>query len=405
MEKRGALHTILCAGVKRFGLDHASGWIVTMLHLAVALFLAGLIIFLFPVNIIVAWSWVGLISIAAIVYIILSTLPVLAIATDCPYSTPFTPISKIIWRPTRPVLSFILHECLILLACPCFTLLLVASIIKSPRISFRASAQWAWGMVERLLKPPLAICEPLFSQATEINLDPTPSRVQFAVERTLLRTDEGAELEVLFSSFLPILNKVFDRFGSQRFEAHRVIMHFVNNLNIFAHFKALILETSPSDNAVPPLILICRSITVFSVASEVLQLIAHHADKKIPSYPNYNIISFCHCWFDLCSTPEWSPRPDPSLQLIAQAYMATLRSNLCRQMKDHRDPWLSNTLMSKHILAVHGPGVCSSCDKLTKQHSEWSLDEPGTFMPHFDLCNLFTLLDDILATPRSIVHL
>jgi hypothetical protein len=38
MEKRGVLHTILRAEVEHFGLEHASNWIVAMLHLAVALF-------------------------------------------------------------------------------------------------------------------------------------------------------------------------------------------------------------------------------------------------------------------------------------------------------------------------------------------------------------------------------
>jgi hypothetical protein len=102
MQKRGVLHTILCAGVERFGLDHATDWIVAMLHLAVAFFVAGLVIFLFPVNAVVAWVSFGLIVISGATYIALSTLP--TVAPDCPYRTPNTPVSSIIWHLVRRLL-------------------------------------------------------------------------------------------------------------------------------------------------------------------------------------------------------------------------------------------------------------------------------------------------------------
>jgi hypothetical protein len=106
MEKRGVLHTILRAEVERFGLEHASNWIVTMLHLAVALFLAGLVIFLFPINIIVAGFSVSLIGLTGLAYAVLSTLP--AFATDCSYRTPLTQVVVPIWTGTKRALPVIL---------------------------------------------------------------------------------------------------------------------------------------------------------------------------------------------------------------------------------------------------------------------------------------------------------
>ncbi|KAI0031456.1 hypothetical protein K488DRAFT_52034, partial [Vararia minispora EC-137] len=88
-QKRGILHVILSQGVGRFGLDCASSWIIAFLHTAVAFFMIGLVVFLFPTNTIVAGISLALIGMAACVYLLLSALPVFS--PDCPYSTPFTP--------------------------------------------------------------------------------------------------------------------------------------------------------------------------------------------------------------------------------------------------------------------------------------------------------------------------
>ncbi|KAI0031455.1 hypothetical protein K488DRAFT_52021, partial [Vararia minispora EC-137] len=87
-EKRAILHVILINGMKRFGLDRASSLIIAILHVAVTFFIIGLVIFLFPINPIVAGTSLGLAGTAACAYLLLTVLPFFY--PDCPFSTPFT---------------------------------------------------------------------------------------------------------------------------------------------------------------------------------------------------------------------------------------------------------------------------------------------------------------------------
>ncbi|KAI0027738.1 hypothetical protein K488DRAFT_29744, partial [Vararia minispora EC-137] len=87
--KRGIHHIFLSKGVRRFGLGRASSWIITFLHVAVTLFMIGLVVFLFPVNSIVAGTSLSIVGMAACVYVVLSVLP--GFSLDCPFNTPFTP--------------------------------------------------------------------------------------------------------------------------------------------------------------------------------------------------------------------------------------------------------------------------------------------------------------------------
>ncbi|KAI0027739.1 hypothetical protein K488DRAFT_28108, partial [Vararia minispora EC-137] len=85
-QTRAILHGILIQGVERYGFDRASSLVVSFLHVAVALFMIGLIVFLFPINSIVAGASLGLAGIAACIYAALTVLPFFS--PDCPYSTP-----------------------------------------------------------------------------------------------------------------------------------------------------------------------------------------------------------------------------------------------------------------------------------------------------------------------------
>jgi hypothetical protein len=79
--------------------------IPTLLHIAVLLFLVGLVDYLFAVNTIIADTILGITVIWAAFYIIITILPVIHL--DCPY---YTPLSDICWRikhmvfrsPARP---------------------------------------------------------------------------------------------------------------------------------------------------------------------------------------------------------------------------------------------------------------------------------------------------------------
>jgi hypothetical protein len=196
--KRGVLHVILCKGVKQFGLDQASDWIITLLHLAVALFMAGLVAFLFYVNTIFAWSSLGLVTISGIVYIVLSAL--LALVPDCPYHLPFVPITNVIYRATILVLGIILAVCVTIIGRLCVALIFAFSKVLSPRRFFQDGARWAWGKVNLLISTLVCFCCPFFSPSTDLGLNVFSSRFQFSVERMLQRSDKIAELEDSFDS-------------------------------------------------------------------------------------------------------------------------------------------------------------------------------------------------------------
>jgi hypothetical protein len=67
--------------------------IPTLLHIAVFLFLVGLVDYLFTINTILAGTILGITAIWAACYIIITILPVIHL--DCPY---YTPLSDIFWR-------------------------------------------------------------------------------------------------------------------------------------------------------------------------------------------------------------------------------------------------------------------------------------------------------------------
>ncbi|KAJ7606935.1 hypothetical protein DFH06DRAFT_1018908, partial [Mycena polygramma] len=91
--RRARVFSFLYFGVRRFGMHVVVDLIPLLLHVALILFLAGLIAFLIPIN----QFMVGLISaslaIFLVVYAIMTLLPI--ISSDCPYRTPF---SGFAWR-------------------------------------------------------------------------------------------------------------------------------------------------------------------------------------------------------------------------------------------------------------------------------------------------------------------
>ncbi|KZV59911.1 hypothetical protein PENSPDRAFT_620429, partial [Peniophora sp. CONT] len=81
-------HIYIRMGVNRYGMDEVVEIMVAMIHLSVALFAGGLLLFLFPVNRIVAYCVTSIISFFVLAYCTASLLSVLN--TDCPYRTPLT---------------------------------------------------------------------------------------------------------------------------------------------------------------------------------------------------------------------------------------------------------------------------------------------------------------------------
>jgi hypothetical protein len=95
---RGPTHAYLRVGVDRFGFNYAVDAIITLLHLSVTLFLAGLLIFLFSLNSTVANTALAVVLALSVVYLILTFLPFLS--HDCPYRTPLTPV----FRPLHKIM-------------------------------------------------------------------------------------------------------------------------------------------------------------------------------------------------------------------------------------------------------------------------------------------------------------
>jgi hypothetical protein len=389
MEKRGIRHIILFKGIKRFGLSHASDFIVALLHLAVALFMIGLVIFLFPINPIVAWSSLCLIAIAAVVYTILSTLPV--VAQDCPYRTPVTPINHLIWRPVSLVLRTVWSASLPLLSSLCFAFILALS----PRRAFRDGLHQARAAAQRLISTFDNLFRPyLFPRAAELDTEPTPLHIRFAVERVLQGADDMVELEDFFDSFSHILDWFLQHYSP---ESLKTVLYFLDELCIADHLKKLLSEKSLSSVAAPPHIFLRRSVIALRVTNRILEIIFRDAYQKDPWLYCLRVMTLCAMWKDFCSSD------DPAIQLVAQAHIAVLRQFLLRLKDDWMYPWSYLYFMDQHILFLHRPSFCSCCKAF--DNDDWfSKETPCSFSPHFGPSNLLTLLNNILTASPATVH-
>jgi hypothetical protein len=95
---RGPIHAYLRVGIDRFGFNYVVDAIITILHISVSLFLAGLLVFLFSLNSTVANTALAIMSTLLLGYLMLTFLPLLT--HDCPYRTPLTPV----FRPPHKVM-------------------------------------------------------------------------------------------------------------------------------------------------------------------------------------------------------------------------------------------------------------------------------------------------------------
>ncbi|KZV71708.1 hypothetical protein PENSPDRAFT_720786, partial [Peniophora sp. CONT] len=86
--KRGPVHSQLSLGIDRFMMENAIELITSLVHVAVALFFAGLTVFLSTLNAVIASLAATAIALIAISYTVLSVLPLRY--PDCPYRTPLT---------------------------------------------------------------------------------------------------------------------------------------------------------------------------------------------------------------------------------------------------------------------------------------------------------------------------
>lgn len=103
-------HIYVRMGVDRYGMDQMVSWLVALVHLAVALFAAGLFLFLYPINSAVAVCTTTVLGTFGITYTAVSIIPLFD--PSCPLRTPLTyAFAFVYWillhASRLPMLSFI----------------------------------------------------------------------------------------------------------------------------------------------------------------------------------------------------------------------------------------------------------------------------------------------------------
>ncbi|KZV67145.1 hypothetical protein PENSPDRAFT_688392 [Peniophora sp. CONT] len=86
--ERAFNHIYIRMGVNRYGMDQFVSWIVALVHLSVFLFSCGLLVFLFPINKIVADVSTVVLGSFIIIFCVASLIPLLD--KSCPYRTPIS---------------------------------------------------------------------------------------------------------------------------------------------------------------------------------------------------------------------------------------------------------------------------------------------------------------------------
>ncbi|KAJ7325414.1 hypothetical protein DFH08DRAFT_343528 [Mycena albidolilacea] len=90
---RARIFSYLYYGLKRFNMHAVVEIVPLLLHASLLFFLAGLVAFLIPVNIVMTAVAAALLALVAGIYIWLTILPLLSL--DCPYRTP---LSGLLWN-------------------------------------------------------------------------------------------------------------------------------------------------------------------------------------------------------------------------------------------------------------------------------------------------------------------
>ncbi|KZV65233.1 hypothetical protein PENSPDRAFT_587204, partial [Peniophora sp. CONT] len=85
---RALSHVSIRMGVDHYKMDDVVSLIVALVHLAVILFAAGLLLFLYPINAAVSGCTTSILGVFVLVYLIAGVMPIKD--ANCPYRTPLT---------------------------------------------------------------------------------------------------------------------------------------------------------------------------------------------------------------------------------------------------------------------------------------------------------------------------
>lgn len=94
--QRGIIYATLILGIKRFRMKDTVAAIVTLVHVSVFLFFAGMIVLMFTTDTVIAVLLGALIGLSLMVYLVLSSMPIFW--HDSPYHTPLSPLLLTIIR-------------------------------------------------------------------------------------------------------------------------------------------------------------------------------------------------------------------------------------------------------------------------------------------------------------------
>ncbi|KAJ7725918.1 hypothetical protein B0H16DRAFT_1781391, partial [Mycena metata] len=103
--KRARIFAYLYYGLQRFRMHAVVGLVPLLIHLSLLFYFGGLVAFLIPVNLTVAYLAAVLLAIISIVYLCMTVLPL--VQFDCPYKTP---LSAILWGIRRYSSLFVLRR-------------------------------------------------------------------------------------------------------------------------------------------------------------------------------------------------------------------------------------------------------------------------------------------------------
>jgi hypothetical protein len=401
MQKRGLVHVFLCIGVERFHLDQASLWIVTLLHLAVTLFMIGLVAFLFPINIVVAWVSLGALALAGVAYVALSALP--TFSPDCPYHTPLTPsiaafflIISISFIPLRRIdelcqtrLSSIIcyiPRLICRLLCYIIDLCKATSESSASLTSFRTS---------------LHTRNPAYTRRhmTLDNIQQSVPLVTYALDRAIGRVDEIHEVEAFLESFPKLLESLKGTAFFQRdADLDALASHMQLRMRLFFHqINTLLYSVTYSANGTPESTQVRRASTGLSTMRYLFEWCAKtttHVQTDRDFYGLDDCAKLFHHWYILRTR---GPAP---VAFLAKIHAATLRSSLLfSQLKiniSFANSLLRETETIRRLLPIHEAPCCRTVDFMATSKYE--------SMAHIAHCSLFTCLFDIFSASPDTVH-
>ncbi|VDC05917.1 unnamed protein product [Peniophora sp. CBMAI 1063] len=205
---RALSHIYIRMGISRYGMEYAASCVSALIHLSVFLFAIGLAIFLFPVNRIVAYVAIAILSALALLYLATSVLPLIDLS--CPYRTPVTYISAALYSSTHTLSRAIEY---------------LARIFGSSARKHRPRAR-SFGV--RTIGSRTVVDRNAFL---------TPSRYIFAWDRTSHQMVDG-QFEALLEGSMSVLDSKILRLETARSE---IIEHLCSNVTFVQRLRQHIL--------------------------------------------------------------------------------------------------------------------------------------------------------------------